>query len=106
MKRRFYMSRTVRVVLLSVLLMFVLACNAVSQPFNQAQDVVETAQSFATSLPIETLQALATAMPASTIEALASEIPDLENFNYFDPQGTPVTEWNGIPVMPQATAGQ
>ena len=24
----------------------------------------------------------------------------------FNPQGTPATEWNGIPIMPQATAGQ
>ena len=31
-------------------------------------------------------------------------MPDIEG--YFDPQGTPVSEWNGIPVMPQATAGQ
>jgi hypothetical protein len=24
----------------------------------------------------------------------------------FNPQGEPVAEWNGIPIMPQATAGQ
>jgi len=100
------MSRISRVLFLLVLLVSVLACNAIARPINQAQDVVETAQSFATALPVETLQSLATSMPVETIEAMASEIPDLENFNYFDPQGTPVTEWKEIPIMPQATVGQ
>jgi len=45
-------------------------------------------------------------LPVETFEAIASDIPDLENFNFFDPQGEPVAEWNGIPIMSQATAGQ
>jgi hypothetical protein len=39
-----------------------------------------------------------------TIEALPSMIPDVAS--YFDPTGIPVDEWNGIPVMPAATAGE
>jgi hypothetical protein len=32
---------------------------------------------------------------------------DLFNISqYFNPVGTPLTSWNGVPVMPQATAGQ
>jgi hypothetical protein len=55
-------------------------------------------------MPIETLQSLTTALPVQTLEALPSSIPDIEN--YFDPSGTPLEEWNGIPIMPQATVGE
>ena len=51
--------------------------------------------------PVETLQALPSAAP--TIEALASALPDFSS--YFNPEGTPVSVWNDIPIMPQATAG-
>jgi len=98
------MSRMSRVLLLLVLLIFVLACNVVTQPFSDAQDVVETAQSFATANPIETFQSLATALPVQTLEALPSVMPDLGNA--VDPQGEPLSEWNGIPIIPSATSGE
>jgi hypothetical protein len=85
-------------------LVFVLACSLVTKPFDNAQNAVQTAQSFATSLPIETLQALATSIPVETLEALPSAMPDIQNA--VDPQGKPVSDWNGIPVIPSATAGQ
>ena len=100
------MSRIAKVLLLLSLIVFALACSFVTQPINDAQEAVETVQSLATALPIETLQMLPSVLPAETIEAVASDIPDFDNFNYFDPQGTPVVEWMGLPVMPQATAGQ
>ena len=31
-------------------------------------------------------------------------LPEIDN--YFDPTGAPVEEWDGIPVMPQATVGE
>jgi len=98
------MSRLSKLVLLSVLIVFVLACNAINQPLNDAQNLAKTAEALATAMPVETLQSLATNIPVETIQAAASEIPDFANM--FNPQGTPVSEWNGIPVMPQATAGQ
>jgi hypothetical protein len=54
---------------------------------------------------------LGSAIPAETLQALPSMAPTLQAFatdfgNYFDPQGTPVSEWNGVPILPQATAGQ
>jgi hypothetical protein len=55
-------------------------------------------------MPVETLQSLVTQIPAETLEAAASQMPDFQSM--FNPQGTPVSEWNRIPVMPQATAGQ
>ncbi len=112
------MSRPTKFITLSFLILFILACSTVTQPFNQAKDLAATAQSFATALPVETLQSIATQIatevPAGTLEALPSMVPSLEALGtsmpniegLFDPKGTPVSEWNGIPVMPQATAGQ
>jgi hypothetical protein len=105
------MSRLSKIVLVFVIVVFVLACNFVTQPINDAQHLAQTAQALGTALPIETLQALGSAIPAETLQALSSAVPSLEALatdfgNLFDPQGTPVQEWNGIPIMPQAIAGQ
>jgi hypothetical protein len=113
-----HMSRRAKFISLTVLVLFILACSTVTQPFNQARDLAGTAQAIATAMPIQTLQSLATqissqvpvetfeALPSMmpSLEALATKMPDFEGF--FNPQGTPVSEWNGIPVMPKATAGQ
>ncbi len=98
------MSRLTKYLSLSILILFILACSTVTQPFKDAQNLAGTAQSFATTLPVETLKAFATQMPVETLQALPSEMPDFEG--YFNPQGTPVSDWKGIPIMPQATAGQ
>ena len=96
------MSRLSKFLFVAALVVFALACNLVTQPINDVQNLAGTAEAIATSMPVETLQALSSAVP--TFEALASAIPDFGK--YFDPQGTPAAEWNGIPIMPQATAGQ
>lgn len=118
------MSRLSKFLSLIVVIVFLLACNFVTQPINDAQNLAKTAQALGTLLPIETIQAastmIASAIPAETLralptaiasavsqetlEALPSALPDFENI--FNPQGTPVQEWRGVPVMPQATAGQ
>ena len=98
------MSRLSKYLLILALIVFILACNFVTQPIRDAQDVVETAQSLATALPVETIRALASQIPVQTLEALPSVIPDFGN--YFNPEGTPVEVWNDVPIMPQATAGQ
>ena len=105
------MSRLSKFLMVFGLIVFVLACNFVTQPIRDVQNLAGTAQSIATALPIETLQAFASAIPAETLRALPSMAPTLEALAtqlgpLFNPQGTPVTEWNGIPIMPQATAGQ
>jgi len=100
------MSRPSKILLSFVLILFVIACNLVTQPIQDVQDLAGTAESIATSLPLETLQALPSALPLETLQAIPSEFPDLEDFNYFDPQGDPLSEWNGVPIMPGATAGQ
>jgi len=98
------MSRLYKFLLLSVLLIFVLACNLITNPLNDVGNAASTAQAFASEMPMETLQALATTVPVQTIEALPSALPDVGN--YFDPSGTPVEQWNGIPIMPEATVGE
>jgi len=112
------MTRLTKFLSLSILILFILACSTVTRPFNQTKDLAETVQSIGTAMPVQTLQSLATQIatqvPEGTIEALPSMLPSLEALGtsmpdiegFFNPQGTPVSEWNGIPVMPQATAGQ
>ena len=105
------MSRVSKYLMVLGLILFVLACNFATQPFRDVQNVAETAQAVTTLIPVETLQALPSVIPAETLQALPSVVPTFEAFatdfgNFFNPQGTPVSEWNGIPIMPQATAGQ
>ena len=108
------MSRISKFLSLTLVIVFLLACNFVTGPIQDAQNLAETAQSVSTYIPFETLQALPSAIPAETLQALPSAVPTLEALasalpdfgNMFDPQGTPLQEWRGIPVMPQATAGQ
>jgi hypothetical protein len=112
------MSRLSKILMLTVVIVFLLACNFVTQPFEDAQNLAQTAQALGTAIPIETLQALpsaiASAIPAETLQALPSTVPTLEALasalpdfgNMFDPQGTPVQEWRGIPILPEAIAGQ
>lgn len=80
--------------------LFALACNFVTRPFNEAQQAVETVQSLATAMPLETLQALPSALPDLGIP---TGMPDIGNMA--DPKDAPLSEWNGIPVIPSATAG-
>lgn len=109
------MSRISKVLSLSMVIVFLLACNFVTQPFSDAQNLAETAQSVTTFIPVETLQALPSVIPSviseETLQALPSALPTVEALatdfgNSLDPQGTPVQEWRGIPIMPQAVAGE
>ena len=105
------MSRLSRFLVIPVVVVFVLACNFVTQPVSDVQNLAKTAQALGTSIPIETLQALPSLIPAGTLEALPSAMPTFEALatnigNMLNPQGAPIQEWNSIPIMPQATAGQ
>lgn len=105
------MSRLNKIISITILILFILACNFVTQPIEDVQNAAGTAQSIASALPMETLQALASQIPVETLQALPSVAPSLEALattfgNMFDPQGTPVEAWREIPIMPQATAGQ
>ena len=98
------MSRPSKILLGFIAGLFILACNLVSGPISEVENAASTAESFATSIPLETIESIATTIPMQTLEALPSEIPDYGN--YFSPEGTPVEQWNDIPIMPEATVGQ
>ena len=109
------MSRLNKIMSITIIVLFILACNFVTEPISDAQNVAGTVQSLASSLPVETLQALASQVPVETIQALASQVSpetaqalqtSVSNFgDLFNPQGTPVEVWRDIPIMTQATAG-
>jgi hypothetical protein len=86
------MANTHKIFFISVFILASLACGLITNPINDAQNIASTAESIATSMPIQTLQAIGTTMP--------------DVGQYLNPTGTPVSQWNDIPVMPQATAGQ
>ena len=98
------MSRLFKLLLVTVLALFILACNLISGPVSDVKNAASTAEAFASEMPVETLQSITTALPIQTIEALPSMLPEVGN--YFNPTGSPVDEWNGIPVMPEATVGE
>ncbi|HTO99888.1 MAG TPA: hypothetical protein VMJ64_00835 [Anaerolineales bacterium] len=78
------MIRVYRPTLFAILIVTTLACGVISSPLSGVQSVAQTAQALASAIP--------------------SQLPDVSK--YLNPQGTPVSEWNGIPVMDQATAGE
>lgn len=105
------MSRLSKYLALSLIVVFVLACNFVTQPIKDTQNFAGTAQALGTLIPVETLRALPSVIPAETLQAIPSAAPTFEAIatqfeGFFNPQGTPVQEWRGIPIMSQATVGQ
>jgi hypothetical protein len=78
------MKRTYRFGLLAILLVTGLACGVISNPLSGMPNVASTAQALASAIP--------------------SGLPDVSK--YLNPQGSPVPEWNGIPIMSQAVAGE
>lgn len=78
------MRRIYKYILFAILTATVLACGIVTNPLSGAQNLASTAEALASAIP--------------------SGLPDVTQ--YLNPQGKPATEWNGVPIMPQATAGQ
>ncbi len=95
------MSRLSKFLVVLMVVVFLLACSTLTQPVQNAEDLAKTAQAIGSAIPAGTLQALPSMAPS--LQAIETAIPLGEIFN---PQGAPVREWKGIPVMPQATAGQ
>jgi hypothetical protein len=88
------MSRISKFTLLSILILFSFACGLITNPLNQAKGLASTAEAMATANPVS----------MSTLEALPSSMPEMGQ--YLNPTGKPVGNWDDIPIMPQATAGQ
>lgn len=107
------MSTSRKTLFVIPLLIFVLACRAVMAPIEQAQDAGSTAVAFATEAGeiITQVSGFATeagdfatqVAPLSTAMAMSTNESGIPG-NFFNPQDPPLTEWNGIPVMPEAIA--
>lgn len=108
------MSNSRKFFIVVPLLIFVLACQAVMAPIEQAQDAGSTAVAFATEAGavITQVSGFATqagdfttqVAPLSTAMAITTSESGLPS-DFFNPQDPPLSEWNGIPVMPGAIAG-
>ena len=113
-----------RYALLLVLLVAVLACGLITAPATSTPSPLPEMRSPSpttalTDTPSFTATLPATDTPAPTDTPAASETPNplaglpLPFMNlggglqeYLNPVGQPVQTWNGIPIMPEATAGQ
>ena len=83
----------------SLLLWALVAC---SNPAQSISTAMTTSEALTTVVPAETLQALPSSV--TTLEVLGSAVPDPGDV--LNPQGNPAQEWRGIPIMPEAIAGQ
>jgi hypothetical protein len=117
------MTRSARFALISCVSFALLACSLSSLPIPAARNLLATGEAVATTIPSTgdaaataihaTVEAAATSIPA-TVESMATSIPSMapglpsipDVSGFLNPTGTPVSEWNGIPVMSQATSGQ
>lgn len=100
--------KTVRKTLVVLpILLFILACQAVTRPIDQAKGAAGTAAAIATQAGEFVTQASGLATNVAPFETLMpnpSAMPELPN-NLFDPKSPPLSEWKGIPIMPSASAG-
>ena len=87
---------------LIALSLFLLALVSCSSAVQQIPTAMATREALTTVVPAETLQALPSSV--ATLEALGSAVPD--SGDILNPQGNPAQEWRGIPIMPEAIAGQ
>ena len=88
-----------RLITSSFVLWALVSCSNVVPP---APATSATGEALTTVIPSKTLPV----RPSSvlTLEALDSPVPD--PVDILDPQGNPAQEWRGVPIMPEATAGQ
>lgn len=98
------MTTARKTLVLVPVLAFVLACQLITKPIDDAKNTASTAVALAT----EAAQLTTQVAPLATVLANPSALPDIPGDigNMLDPQGAPLPAWNEIPVMPQAVAGQ
>ena len=113
------MSSAYRLVIAMALLIVTLACGLIrkSEPSTAAIQPSPAPAASDTPLPTAAVEATSTAVPteaaapSDTPPADSGSMPapfaNLSNVSqYFNPVGQPVPSWNGIPIMPEAIAGQ
>jgi hypothetical protein len=113
------MSQLQRVTFLGLLLTGALACSVTAAPVSPTASLQASPTTSSSDTPVLPATAQASDTPALTEPASPSETPDAQSpslplpfanlsgiSQYYNPVGQPVSTWNGIPIMPQATAGQ
>jgi len=99
------MSNYRKMLIVIPILVFVLACQAVMRPIEEAQGGVSTAAAFATDIGDYATQASDLATQAAPLSTLVANPTFMAGGNPLDPKSPPLTEWKGIPIMPSASAG-
>jgi hypothetical protein len=107
------MNNSRKYLVLVPILLFILACQAVMRPIEQAQGAGSTAVAAATDIVNAMTQVSGFATEAGDFVTQISPIGTAIGIptdmmvrpDFFNPQDPPLTEWNGIPVMPEAIAG-
>jgi hypothetical protein len=102
-----HMSRSSKLLAITIVVVCLLACNFLTQPFGGGNKPTEAPQPAGKNTPsVSTDEDSA----ANTPNAEDIDTPSAEDIEHVDdmlnPQGTPLKTWKDIPVMPQATAGQ
>lgn len=82
--------------------LFLLALVSCSNAVQATPAAMATSEVLTPLSPVETLQAIPPSV--TTLEPLGSAVPDPGDV--LKPQGDPAQEWRGIPIMPEAIAGQ
>lgn len=106
------MSHIRPLILLTPILLFVLACQAITRPFDDVQNMANTAEAIVTQANELSTQAVTVETEVAVTEgAAATFVPEDPNAtvvpgNLFDPQGEPLDSWKDIPIMPKAIAGE
>jgi hypothetical protein len=99
-------SRVPKFLMFVLPVLLILSCNLVTQPISDVQNLAGTAEAMATQGggPLETAMATPSEMPGFMSTMIPGGVPDVSQ--YLNPSGKPAADWNGLPIMPQATAGQ
>ncbi len=95
------MRKILPALVLATLVLSTLACGMFTPDPTPTPLPTETPLPTATPIPTATPEPTQTSEPTEIVEPTEESIPD-----FALPQGAPVSEWNGLPVMPGALTGQ
>jgi len=113
------MSQLQKVTFLGLLLIGALACSVIAAPASPTASLQASPTTSPSDTPVLPATVQASDTPAPNETTSPSETPEAQSpslpipfanlsgvSQYENPVGQPVSAWNGIPIMPQATAGQ
>lgn len=96
-----------KILIVIPVLIFILACQLISSPIQGAKNAAGTVAAYATEggqIETQVSGFVTNLPPIGTAIPIPSGIPGVPE-GMFDPKSPPLSEWKGIPIMPQAVAG-